>query len=120
MATSNIPVLTSAALFVDTDIAGTAVAVKASSAVVYEIEVDNTANGAASYLKLWNTAQGSVTVGTTVPDWVLMIPASVSRTLVMPAGITFGTALTVACTTAGGTTGSTGPTSDVTVRIVYV
>jgi len=118
MATSNIPVLTSAALFTDTDIAGTAVAVKASSTVVYEIEVDNTANGAASYLKLWNT--GTVTVGTTVPDWVIMIPASVKRTLVMPDGITFATALSVACTTAGGTTGSTGPTSDVAVKIVYV
>ncbi len=119
MAVTNNPLLSGAALFTDTDNAGTAVVVKASSAVLYELELDNTANAcAASYFKAWNT--GSVTVGTTVPDLVVMIPAATKITLVFPSGITFGTAMSFATTTAGGTTGSTGPTSDVVVRAVYV
>ena len=120
MAVSNIPVLSSAALFKDTDCANAAVAVKASSAVLYAVEIDNTNNGAATYVKLWNTAQGSVTVGTTAPDMILMCPASVSKSFIMPGGITFGTALTVAAVTAAGTAGSTSPTSDATVNVVYV
>lgn len=120
MAVSNIPVLSSAALFQDTDCANAAVSIKASSAVLYEVEIDNTANAAATYVKFWNTAQGSVTVGTTAPDMVLMCPASVKRSWVMPDGITFGTALTVAAVTGAGTAGTTSPTSDATVKAVYV
>ena len=118
MAVSNNAIISGGSLFIDSDNTSTAVVVKATSTVLYEMEIDNTANAAASYVKLYNT--GTVTVGTTVPDWVVMVPASVSRTLVMPLGVTFGTALAVATTTAGGTAGSTGPTSDVLVRIVYV
>src|SRR3990167_6259488 len=118
MAVSNITLLSGAVLLTDTDVVGTAVVAKATSAVLYELELDNTANGAATYFKIWNT--GSVTVGTTVPDWVVMVPASVSRTIVIPSGLTFGTALSYAATTAGGTTGSTGPTSDFAVKLVYV
>lgn len=120
MATSNTAILTNAALFVDTANGSTVVAIKASSAVVYQLELDNTANGAASYFKLFNVASGSVTLGTTVPDWVVMIPASTSRTLVMPGGVTFGTALSCASTTAGGTAGSTAPSSSFAVKVVYV
>lgn len=118
MANTNNPLIANSVLFTATDLAEVAVAVKASSAVIYQIEVDNTANAAASYLKIYNT--GTVTVGTTVPDLVLMVPASVSRAVAIPLGLTFGTAVSVACTTAGGTAGATGPTSDVLVRIVYV
>ena len=118
MANTNNPLIANSVLFTATDLAEVAVAIKASSAVVYQIEVDNTANAAASYLRLWNT--GTVTVGTTAPDFVLLIPASVSRALTIPQGLTFGTALTAACVTTAGTAGLTGPTSDVIVRIVYV
>lgn len=120
MAVSNIPLLSSAILLIDTSVTGTAVAAKASSAVLYELELDNSANGAASYFKIYNVAQGSVTVGTTVPDWVVMVPASVSRTLVVPSGLTFGTALTYCATTAGGTAGSTAPSSAFALKLVYV
>ena len=118
MAVSNIPVLTSAILHIDTDIAEAAVVIKASSAVLYELEIDNTNNATAGYLKLYNAA--SPTVGTTAPDWIVMIPASVSRVIVIPSGLTFATALVAACVTAGGTAGVTGPTSNVTMRAVYV
>ena len=117
MSVSNIPLVTGASLLIETA-AGAAITAKASSAVLYELELDNTLNAAASFFKIFNTA--SVTLGTTVPDWVIMIPASVSRTMVIPSGLTFGTALTYAATTAGGTAGSTAPTSNFAVKMVYV
>ena len=118
MAVTNNVLLTGVALLTDTDVAGTAVVAKASSAVLYELELDNTANVAASYFKMYNT--GTVTVGTTVPDWVIKVPASTKRSLVSPDGFAFDTALSYAATTAGGTTGSTGPTSDFAIKMVYV
>lgn len=119
MANSNIPLLTGATLYTDTASGVTAVAIKASSAVVYELELDNTANAAAaSYTKLYNT--GTVTVGTTVPDGVFYIPAATKITVVLPAGVTYGTALTVATVTTGGTAGVTAPVSSVAIKIVYV
>ena len=120
MAVSNVAVLSNLALFIDTDNQSTAVAVKTSSAVIYAIEIDNTANAAASFTKLWNVAQGSVTVGTTAPDAIIMVPASTSRTAILGAGITFDTATTVATVTTAGTAGTTNPTSSVIVRITYV
>ena len=120
MAYSNVPLLSGAILFQDTDNESTAIAIKASSATVYEIEVDNSANAAASYTKLWNVAVGSVTVGTTAPDMILYLAASASKTFVIPAGLVFGTALTVATVTTAGTAGTTNPTSSVIVRVVYV
>jgi len=118
MAVSNTAILSGASLLIDSDATSTAVAVKASSGVLYEIQVDNSANAAASYLKLYNTA--SPTVGTTAPDMIILAPASARITLALPSGVTFGTATSYACVTTGGTAGTTNPTSDVTVRIVYV
>lgn len=111
--------------FSDTAMGGTADAVKASSALVYSVFVDNSANGgAASYVKLYNTASGSVTVGTTVPDEVIYVPAGAVITAYLftstSPGKTFGTALTAACVTAGGTAGVTSPSSSVKVTINYV
>lgn len=118
MAVTNNVLLTGVALLTDTSATSTAVVAKASSAVLYELELDNTANAAASYFKIYN--HGSPTVGTTVPDWVIMVPASTSRSLVIPGGLTFGTAMSYAATTAGGTSGSTSPTSAFDVKLVYV
>ena len=104
----------------DTDLAETKVAVDATSGTIHSITVDNTANaGAASYLKLWDAASGSVTVGTTAPDFVFKIPAATKRTIIFHDGLAYGTALTAAALTAGGTAGTTGPTSDVVVEIIF-
>lgn len=111
--------------FTDTVMGNTADAVKASSAVVYSVFVDNSANGAAaSYVKLWNVASGGVTVGTTSPDEVIYVPAGaviehLFFTKTAP-GKTFGTALTAACLTTGGTAGVTAPVNPVIVTINYV
>lgn len=118
MAVTNNVLLTGVALLVDTAAGGTPVVAKASSGVLYELELDNTANVAASFFKIYNV--GAATVGTTVPDWVIMVPASVSRSLVVPTGLTFGTAISYAATTAGGTAGSTSPSSSFAIKMVYV
>lgn len=87
---------------------------------LHAIILDNTANAAVSYLKLWNVASGSVTVGTTAPDFVFMAPASTKITITFEgAGLAYSTALTAACVTTAGTAGVTPPTSAVPVTIIY-
>lgn len=83
---------------------------------IYVVDVDNTANAAASFVKIYDAA--SPTVGTTAPDWVFKVPASVRRIFACTDGVAFATALSIACVTTGGTAGTTGPTSAVTVRIL--
>lgn len=111
-------------LFSDTAIGNALDAIKASSAKVYYLTVDNTANGAASYLKLFNLASGSVTLGTSSPDEVILCPGSVVTTVVYGTaaapGKTFGTALTAACVTTGGTAGTVSPSSSVVLTVSYV
>ena len=104
---------------INTDVDETEDDVAAAAGTLYEIQIDNTANAAVTYIKLYDAGAAAVTVGTTAPDWIFRIAASVSRTLVFPEGVAFGTALSIAALTAGGTAGTTGPTSAVTCRVVY-
>lgn len=111
--------------FTDTVMGATVDAVKASSALVYSIFIDNSGNGAAaSYVKLYNLASGSVTVGTTAPDMILYAPAAFVGQLLgftkSAPGVPFGTALTAACVTTAGTAGTTPPSNPVIVTINYV
>lgn len=87
----------------------------AAGVTVYAVEVDNTANSAVSYTKLYNTA--TPTVGTTAPDVVLMTPAGVKLTHVLcgGTGFAFSTACAVATVTGAGTAGTAGPSSVVEV-----
>jgi hypothetical protein len=91
---------------------------------VYYVVVDNSLNGAASYVKLYNLASGSVVVGTTAPDEIIYVPANARITQVYSTsaapGKTFGTALSAACVTTGGTAGVTSPSSSVVVTVNYV
>lgn len=112
-------------IFNDTAMGATADAVKASSAVVYAVTVDNSGNaGAATYVKLFNLAAGSVSVGTTAPDEIIYVPAAaiVTHTFFTGAnpGKTFGTALSAAALTTGGTAGTTPPVSSVSVSVNFV
>jgi hypothetical protein len=104
----------------DTDITATKAAVDATSGSIHAIVIDNTNNAAeAEYLKLWDAASGDVTVGTTAPDWVFKVPAATKVTIVFQSALAYGTALTAACVTTAGTAGTTNPTSDVIVEILY-
>ena len=90
--------------------------VRGAGSTIYQVDIDNSGNGAASYLKIYNNA--SPVVGTTAPDIVIMAPASGRRVWTDTTGTALGTALSFACVTTGGTAGTTGPTSAVTVRIL--
>ena len=122
MAASNLPILTGATLFNDTangsgtSLAGTTV--KSSSTVIYEMELDNTANSAATFVRLYNAT--SQTVGTTVPDSLLMVPASTKITLVFPGGVTFATGLGCSSGTSATLATTTAPSSSFALKIVYV
>lgn len=98
--------------------------IKASSAKIFSVIVDNTANGAATYVKLYNATSGSVTPGTTVPDEVIFVPAGVQVTHVLYTGATqgktFGTALSAIAVTTGGTAGTTPPSSATVVTVNFV
>lgn len=84
---------------------------------IYKLLVNNSANSVACYFKAWNLAVGSVTVGTTAPDFVWPIAASEVSEVLFDTGVAFGTALTIACVTTGGTGGVTGPTESVSVEL---
>jgi len=83
---------------------------------LYTVDVDNTANAANSYVKLYNNA--SPTVGTTSPDLVVFANAGERRQFVIPEGVSFATALSFACVTVGGTAGTVSPSLPVIVRIL--
>lgn len=118
MAASNLPLLTGASLFNDTANGSTAVVIKSSSGVIYELELDNTANAAATYTRLYNST--GPTVGTTVPDWIVMVPASTKITLVLPSGVTFGTGISCSSGTSAALATTTAPSSSFVLKVVYV
>lgn len=90
--------------------------VRGGASTVFMLRIDNSANAAASYVKLYNDA--APTVGTTAPDLIIPVAANASVEWVSLTGFAFATALSFACVTTGGTGGTTGPTSDVGVRIL--
>lgn len=91
--------------------------VRSGACTVYIVDVDNSANAAVSYTKLYNSA--SPTVGTTAPDVILMTPASARRSHVLGLeGIALSTGLSFCTVTAGGTAGTSSPSSSVIVRIL--
>ena len=89
-----------------------------ASGVLFLVQIDNTANSQVSYFKMYNNA--SVTPGTTVPDFVFMVPASASRAYSIPLGVSFGTAFSHCCTSTGGTTGTTAQNPVNPVVVTYV
>lgn len=88
--------------------------VKATAGLVYGWQIlNNTA--AIAYVQVFNLASASVTVGTTVPDYVIPLPGNsttgAGATINIPIGITHSVGITIACTTTRG--GNTGATCDV-------
>lgn len=110
--------------FNDTAIGNTADAIKASSTRLYSVIIDNSLNSGAIYVKLFNLAAGSVVVGTTAPDEIIYVPGSSVVTqnyfTAAAAGKIFASALSAICVTAGGTAGSTAPSSNVNFTAQYV
>jgi|SRR6267378_2519133 len=111
-------------LWYDSSAGATAVNVKGSSTTAYAVYIDNTLNAAISYFKMYNNA--APTIGTTAPDEIIMVAASSKITIPLQTGNppvpgkVFATALSYACVTAGGTAGTTAPTSAVPVEIAFI
>lgn len=98
-------------------LSNTAVAVDASPGQLYELYCYNP-NASVAYIQVYDTAQGSVTVGTTAAVLSYGIPAtSASGFTHSLVSIQFSTAITVAATTAAGN--GTAPGTAVDCNAVY-
>lgn len=76
------------------------------------------ANASVCFLQIFNKDSDDVTVGTTVPDLSLGIPATAAANLTIPEpGVNLGTGFTIAATTARG--GSTACGSALDVNFIY-
>jgi hypothetical protein len=78
-----------------------------ANVLISAISITNLA-AAITYLHIFDAQVGDVTVGTTVPDWVICIPASANVTIGFPDPVKHTAGLTLSSnTTAGGDTGAT-------------
>lgn len=85
-----------------TALTNSAQAIKASAGTLKGYYIYNP-NSSAQFVQFYNTASGSVTVGTTNPLFMLTIPATSAANLWMTDGVAFSTAMSWAATsTAGG------------------
>ncbi len=93
--------------------------VKAAAGRLVGFTLTNT-NAAARYVKVWNTASGSITLGTTAALFEIGIPPNQSVTNEFPGGIGFATAINIAVTGGQGLTNNTAVTlGDVTGIIAF-
>jgi hypothetical protein len=106
---------------VETDAVATVIAnIAGGAATLYSVQIDNDANaGNIVYVRFWDAT--SATNGTTVPYLSLKADADDKNlTYVIPQGLTFSTGISFACVTDhGGTAGTSAPSGDVIVRLVY-
>lgn len=103
---------------VDTNVGTTVQDAASVSSKIHGVWVDNTANSGGVYVKMFNVASGSVTLGTTAPDNIFYVPGSTAMQFSFAVGSVFGTALSYACVTTGGTGGTTAPSSAVKVDLL--
>lgn len=97
-------------------VGSTATQVKSIGGQIYGWHFHNP-NAAISYVQFFNTAVGSVTVGTTPPIYSIGIPANGTSQVELPMGLPHSTAIVVAATTTR--TGGTAPGSTVDVNVFY-
>lgn len=100
-----------------TALVATAQAIKASAGQVYGWFIYNP-NTVPIYVQFYNVAQASVTVGTTNPQMMLVIPALGAANVMGANGITFTNAgFSIAATTTAG--GNTAPSTGLDANIFY-
>jgi hypothetical protein len=93
--------------------------IKAAAGRLLSITLTNT-NAAARFLKVWNTASGSITLGTTAALFEIGIPPNQTVQFVMEGGLGFATAINVAITAGQGLTNNAAVTlGDVTGVIAF-
>jgi hypothetical protein len=90
--------------------------VRTGATTLYMVRVDNSGNPSLPvYLHLYNNV--APTVGTTPPDITLLFAGGEASDTVWISGKLFATALSFACTTAGGLGGTTPPANPVITSI---
>lgn len=94
-----------------TALTSTAQVIKGSAGQLYGYYVYNP-NATAQFVQFYNTAQASVTVGTTNPLFMLTIPPSSAANLMFTHGIAFGTAMSWSATSTAGGNGAPGTALD--------
>jgi hypothetical protein len=116
--TSNKPTATEGVLTMNasssdgaTALTNSAQAIKASAGCLYGYYIYNP-NATAAFVQFYNTASGSVTVGTTSPLFMLTIPATSGANLFSNTGIQFSTAMSWAATSTAGGNGALGTALD--------
>ena len=85
------------------------------AATIYNIDIDNVA-AAVTYVKLYNVA--TTPIGTTAPDIIIPVAASIRRSVVITGGVAFATGLSFGAVTTAGTAGTTSPASSVVLEVV--
>lgn len=83
---------------------------------VYFVHIDNSANSNSLYLKLWDAL--AVTVGTTVPDYVLRVNPSSVKQYAFTAGLNFTAGVSYAVVDSGGTAGTTAPGTPISIWMI--
>lgn len=97
--------------------------IKNSAGQLYWIHAMNT-GAVPNYLKFYNVAGASVTVGTDVPALTFLVPANADSdgagfVLSVPNGIAFGTAISMAATLNAADNDATAPTGTVVVNLGF-
>lgn len=113
---------TGAASFVNVNSPATPVAqaIKGSAGRILAMTITNT-NAAARYLKIWNVASGSVTVGTTAAAFEIAIPPNQTIDFSLEGGLGFASGVSVGVTGGQGLTNNTAITlGDVTGVIAFI
>ena len=82
----------------NTALLATKAVVKASAGTVAGLAIGNP-NAAIAYIQFFDALTGGVTVGTTVPTFVVQIPASSAVNLPLLPGVDFATGIVIAATT---------------------
>lgn len=102
----------------NTPLGSTVVAVKSSAAGELGGYIIYNPNSSAAYVQVFDVATaGGVTLGTTRPDMVIPIPATSGANLEFANGVSFANGIQIAAATTD--SGSTGPSTGLTVTILY-
>ena len=104
-------------LYADKDGDNTKQTVQAGRTLVYGWNIHNP-NGSAAYVQLFNKLAADVTVGTTVNDYSILVPANGNAYADRNRPLEFDTGCVVACTTTEA--GNTDPTTGLVVHVDYV
>lgn len=125
LTTINAALATGMSIFKSIDLDESEEEIKDTGGTIHFIAVFN-ATAAPLWLKLYNADADDVTVGTTVPDATLLVPANADSDgagfilPIPPCGIAFGTAITAACTTGRADNDSGAPgAGDCTILVGY-